>query len=309
MISEIINELSDKKVPLSEPLLRLKIVAKRIKSDELFRIVSKEIEGYDGNDDLPEYRMVPASSFASIQDGWNVHYNQPMPFTVFNDKLRIMFTKFPVIQGIEFLEDIANSNNDTLAKVFGADFSALVTSEVRKIGWTVSFGDIRVTTHKSEIIGVLGKIRSKFLDLVLELESNFPEIDNQIMKPLENENEIKNKTTQFMAQINITNSGDGNVINTGSGNEMNISLNINKNDIESLKNSLRKIEVNEEDISEISEIIQQEEYNKEYNKFGTKVQGWMQKMLGKALDGSWKIGIGAAGGLLAKIISSYYGIG
>ena len=309
MIAEIINELSDKKVPLSEPLLKLKIVAKRIKSDELFKIVSKEIEGYDVDDNLPDYRMAPANSFASIKDGWDIHYNQPIPFTIFDEKLQEMFTKFPINRGIEYLEDIVNGDKDTLGKFFGADFSATVTSEVNKKGWNVSFSDIRVTIHKTEIVGIVGKIRSKFLDLVLELESNFPEIDEKIQKPLEEDNEIKQKATQFMAQINITNTGDGNVINTGSGNEMNISLNIKKNDLESLMKTLQKVEVAESDISEITEIVQNEDYNKEDKKFGPKVQGWIQKMMGKALDGSWKIGIGTAGGLLAKIISSYYGIG
>lgn len=309
MIAEIINELSDRKIPLSEPLLKLKIVAKRIKSDDLFRIVSKEIEGYNGDEDLPDYRMAPANSFASIHDGWNVHYNQPIPFTVFDEKLQEMFTKFPVTRGIEYLEDIATGDKDTLGKFFGADFAALVTSEVKKKGWNVSFGDIRVTTHKTEIVGILGKIRSKFLDLVLELESNFPEIDDKITKPLEDDNEIKQKTTQVMAQINITTNGDGNVINTGSGNEMNISLDIKKNDLESLMHALQKVEVADSDISEITEIVQQESYNKEEKKFGPKVQGWIQKMIGKALDGSWKVGIGTAGGILAKLISSYYGIG
>jgi len=220
-----------------------------------------------------------------------------------------MFTKFPVTRGIEYLEDIVIGSNDTLGKFFGADFAALVTSEVNKKGWNVSFGDIRVTTHKTEIVGILGKIRSKFLDLVLELESNFPEIDDEIKKPLEKDNEIKQKATQIMAQINITNTGDGNIINTGSGNEMNISLDIKKNDIEHLMRVLQKAEVAESDISEITEIVQNEDYNKDDKKFGPKVQGWIQKMMGKALDGSWKIGIGMAGGLLAKIISSYYGIG
>lgn len=111
-----------------------------------------------------------------------------------------------------------------------------------------------------------------------------------------------------MAQINITNSGDGNVINTGSGNEINVSFTVNKNDLKSLQESFRKIDVEENDIEEISEILKQEGYNKEENKFGVKTQGWIQKMIGKALDGTWKIGIGTAAGILAKLLSSYFGI-
>lgn len=310
MISKIINELADKKVPLSEPLLKLKIVAKRTKNENLFNVVSKELEGYNPEDTLPEYRMATANSFATIQQGWNMYYHQPIPFTLFNDKLKEIFTKFPISYGIEAMENIvSNCENDTIAKVFGADFAAFINSQARKAGLDATFGDIEITTHTSQVIGILGKIRNKFLDLALAIESDFPEIDKMLNEPLEENNEIKTKTNQYMAQINITNSGDGNVINTGSGNEINVSLNVNKNDINSLKESLRKIDVAENDINEISEIIQKETYNVKENKLGQQAQGWIQKMVGKALDGTWKIGIGTAAGVLAKLIASYYGIG
>ena len=40
MIKDIINELANKKVPLAEPLLKLKIVAKRSRNENLYSIVS-----------------------------------------------------------------------------------------------------------------------------------------------------------------------------------------------------------------------------------------------------------------------------
>lgn len=42
-------------------------------------------------------------------------------------------------------------------------------------------------------------------------------------------------------------------------------------------------------------------------KFGPAVNGWMQKMFGKAIDTSWQIEIGIAGSLLASALQHYYG--
>lgn len=59
--------------------------------------------------------------------------------------------------------------------------------------------------------------------------------------------------------------------------------------------------------SELIEIIDTEEPNAENKTFGEKVNGWIVKMVNKALDGSWNVGIGAAGSLLAEAIWKYYG--
>ena len=44
------------------------------------------------------------------------------------------------------------------------------------------------------------------------------------------------------------------------------------------------------------------------DKFGPRVSAWIGKMIGKAAEGSWQIGLGAAGNLLAQAIAKYYGL-
>ena len=65
----------------------------------------------------------------------------------------------------------------------------------------------------------------------------------------------------------------------------------------------------EEDIAEIIEIVKHEQVNPETKKLGENTTNWIQKMVGKSIDGSWQIGLGAAGELLATAIGKYYGIG
>jgi hypothetical protein len=44
------------------------------------------------------------------------------------------------------------------------------------------------------------------------------------------------------------------------------------------------------------------------NGFGPNVAAWMGKMVGKAVEGSWKIATSAAGSVLGKALARYYGM-
>ena len=41
--------------------------------------------------------------------------------------------------------------------------------------------------------------------------------------------------------------------------------------------------------------------------YGERVKAWMVKMTEKAIDGSWNIGVGAAGTLLAEGLKAFFG--
>ena len=101
--------------------------------------------------------------------------------------------------------------------------------------------------------------------------------------------------------------GDNTVIVVGDHNVTNPTQ-IKKNDLEALEKLLINNQVAKDDITELKEIVQTEEPDREAKRLGTKVNGWISKMINKSLDGTWAIGIGAAGKLLADGIKYYYGL-
>ncbi|MBC8282200.1 MAG: hypothetical protein H8E32_00160, partial [Nitrospinae bacterium] len=60
---------------------------------------------------------------------------------------------------------------------------------------------------------------------------------------------------------------------------------------------------------ELEQALESDEPPESPNSYGPKVSAWVAKMLGKAADGSWKIGIGGAGSLLAMALGKYFGFG
>ncbi len=91
------------------------------------------------------------------------------------------------------------------------------------------------------------------------------------------------------------------------GDNNNVTYTITEGSFYSLKDMLSKNGVSSEDISELKMILESEKPNNVKKIFGNQTNGWVSKMISKSLDGSWSIGIGAAGKLLADGIKAYYG--
>lgn len=91
------------------------------------------------------------------------------------------------------------------------------------------------------------------------------------------------------------------------GDNNNVNYTITEGSFDSLKNMLSKNGVTSGDISELKIILESEDPNYEKKIFGNLTNSWVSKMISKSLDGSWAIGIGTAGNLLADGIKAYYG--
>lgn len=91
------------------------------------------------------------------------------------------------------------------------------------------------------------------------------------------------------------------------GDNNNVNYTITEGSFDTLKDMLSKNGVLGGDISELKTILESEEPNNEKKIFGNQTNGWVSKMISKSLDGSWSIGIGAAGKLLADGIKAFYG--
>lgn len=120
----------------------------------------------------------------------------------------------------------------------------------------------------------------------------------------------KTKTTmeknQNLGGIAHTTFGDNATIIVGDNNQVK-TIQIKQGSFDELSDLLKRNNVSDEDILELKNIVENETPDAENKTLGSKTNGWISKMVGKCLDGSWAIGIGAAGKLLADGIKAYYG--
>lgn len=110
-----------------------------------------------------------------------------------------------------------------------------------------------------------------------------------------------------MKKVNIA--GSNNQINIASGNNNNLSnhVKVSKGSFESLSAFFQQNKVSLMELAELEQILKQDEPDVSNRRFGSGVNQWIQKMLKKAVEASWAVGIEAAGGILAGGLNNYYG--
>lgn len=314
IINDVINDLLDAEKSLVNPLMRLNYFGRLTKNNELIEFTNNEINGYKSRDAIvPEYRKTIGSLIVEAQAYMNRHTVE-IPISMldspFNEALRYVDVREGIATVEKMAKEMLESKGDKneFYRPVPMEMLHIIQPALRKLYKS----DVRIDAVGAKIIGngniiidIPSYIRTKLLEFVMQIAEQFGyEIE---IKTYNEKQETNNQTiVQFMS-TNITNTGDGNVINTGDKAKIDANITINKGNKDELSDFLQKNGISAEDTAELVEIIDTEEPNPEKKTFGAKVNGWIGKMVNKALDGSWNVGIGAAGGLLAEAIGKYYG--
>lgn len=308
MISEIINLLSDNDKSLVTSLLKTQVFASRLNNKELYQWVTKELNGFAFTDELPVYRIAAASVFGTMKQNGKFFPNRPLPVSIYGMEQAKELIRFSIYGGVGSMEKTASGKfGDYIIKPFSADFCKMLDQKAQE----TKHGDIiltegRTQVHINEFTNSLSKIRAQFLDLILKVEQENPNVDESFKDGHLNKLQVNQTITQIMTQININSSGQGNIITTGDHNKITATINISKGNIDELREELARQKVNVDDIEEVTEIVQVEVV--ENNTFGPRLNGWMSKMLNKSIEGSWEVGVAVAGGILVEILKKYHGL-
>lgn len=150
------------------------------------------------------------------------------------------------------------------------------------------------------LMGIIDAVRNRVLEFSIELWKKEPTLGapGLPLKP-----EARDVATQIF-QTFVT-GGMANVV--GSAHQSNLSFEFGRGDMAALTALLAENGVSRTDIADLASALQAEPTTRQ-GAFGQRVAGWIAKMVAKAADGSWNIGIGAAGELLAQALSKYYGM-
>ena len=222
-IEQIIEELSDSGKSLEGPLLKTKVLASRIKNEEIREWASQELVGYRDIDELPTYRYVrPVYQWVVLQRGMELPL-APVSILVFDEETRKRFFRGRMEGAVASLESLAKRNDGEgfIRKEFGADIcqfltARIVNNEVLKIRILKLFS----TTDNSETTQVLAGIRSMLQDFMLKLEADVPVLD----KPLNKISSIgatdQARITNIFHNTIINVTGDRNTIVTGDSNKV-----------------------------------------------------------------------------------------
>ncbi len=267
MIKDLIKDLAYENISLSQGLTRAKLIAYKIGDETLKEWIDNEINGYKDPEKLPDYRKIPCELFGVIQVPFGEKKKIPIDAKYLDDWLNGLVYKMNVVQSVSTLEESIKKAEG----IYG--YENLPINLVKQFQEMTNSPELIEVTRQiqiSQLNHILNITKQKLIDTLLELDKNFPNMENEFEPSKEN---IEKANT-----IVTTNIYGGNVnSNVGLGENVNQNqeLEISTKNIEKKIEEIRKLGVNDEQIEQIRNIIKNE---KDKTSLSKKLISWSGKI-------------------------------
>jgi len=300
LLDDIIDLATDDKQSITVLLRKCTILAHQLKNERLQKWTNEELNGYSSQKELPEYRILDAGATGLFAGpGWaQVHRN--IPSALLQNEHKEWATKVYLSQPVMTLEHLLESKDDGVITFPWDDNLVLRYQNELLRGW----GLLKAyqQTPKSVIAGLLDTIRTRVLNMALEIKSEVGETDADLKK-------ITPQGAKQVDQTIVNNIFGGNFYVSTGGSTMNATTiqqqqqNIVAGDWEHLAKVLRSSGISEPELDELSTAVKTDGET-----LGTRVKGWVHKTAPKVLSGGIKIGVSVGQSLLLEYLKQYYGL-
>ena len=268
LLREIQNDVVNSSINVSDLLRKCKILAYRLGNEDFKSWVDSELNGYESEDLLPDYRILYVGSKGYFVGSFGTSLsNADIPTHGLPDWLQDTCTKANFSGPIATLESYTvNDKNGQLTQswnpVILAKYGSKMYSDLNCIQeWKV--------IPVASVIGIIDTVKTKILNFVLEIEVINPEAGEAEL----NSNPIPQDKVSQIFNINIS----GNVQNLASGNShssfhQNASVGELPQEFITLIQNLKQSELEEDIILDVEKRIERlgsvigtDEYKIQYN--------------------------------------------
>ena len=302
LLREIQTDAVDANVDISVVLRKCKVLAARLGNKEFKLWVERELNGYTSKEDLPTYRILHVESYGDFFGMFQSSLkNARIPPSSIPKEFRDFVDTSYMMQPISYYASLrrGKESSSVLKAPWPAD---LIRSVGSKIYENMNLGDAWQLIPDGAIAALLDTVRNRILSFVLEIEAEAPDAGEAPpnVKPIDD----KRVSQVFNTYI------QGNVTSLVAGSQtitQNIEITVVQNDLESLKQYLASIGIGEPDLRELDQAIQEDAQAGVKGDLGSKVRGWMGKMISKAGSSTWNVATSVAANILIKALSTYYG--
>jgi len=167
-----------------------------------------------------------------------------------------------------------------------------------------ALNSISATISSVAFTEILQTVRSRILELTLELEKTIPAAALVTFGTPNDAEKNPEKIQQISQQIIY---GDVSTAVAG-GHGSNISVAISERDKDSFIKHLVQSGIPENDATEFAQIVESEQPSSIEDPFGQNAKNWIASNLKKAAEGTWNVGISVATTVLTEAALKFYGL-
>ncbi|PJZ82995.1 hypothetical protein CH364_18555 [Leptospira harrisiae] len=156
LVIELQQDLYDSSSKVTDLLRKAYIISRKLKVTTLENWIKKELNGYSGQKEIPEYRRVYGQVVA-----WNPHHGwQPV---IFNQKtMQDEVSTREIVQSVPELEDLIQNGQNGLAIPLPDEFSKLMNYQTK----------VRINLVTTQLTGIIETIKNILLEWSLKLEED-----------------------------------------------------------------------------------------------------------------------------------------
>jgi len=289
----------DSKTNVGDVLRHCAVLAAKLGHQPFRKWVNAELSGYPAETELPPYRILKGLSSIGhfMGPGGEQINNVPLPIGNVPEAYRHLVAQLEFRQAVGALAALIEGHpkEDNLTSPWPADLIARVSDKFIA-GRVLMSAYIKVP--RGVVVGVIEAVRNRILTFALEIEEQAPAADEVTIGSAISQEKV--------TQIFTTNIWGGANISVGSAN-VSQTVQVKVGDLDGLKAYLGSLSIEPKDLDHLAEALKQDKLPQDSQGFGDRVSQWIGYMTSKAASGTWKVGVGAAGDLLASAIRMYYG--
>lgn len=284
-------------------LLKLRLLAARLGSNDLEEWVKHESEGYPQDAVLPDYRIVGVTYKGTFSGPFGSGIkNAPIPPILIKTFANDSWNKHSVRESIAAVDELVKVS--AKGGSLGINASNLILLLQGKIYEDYACNDISGNISVVSLSEISQAVRNRVLELTIEFEKSIPAAAHITFGTQGMDKDNASKAQQITQQIIYGNVG--NAISGGS--ESTINVNIQSHNKESVANYLKDSGISEEDARDFALIVASETPSSSEEPFGEGAKNWIASNIRKAADGTWKVGMAVATKVLTEAALKYYGL-
>jgi hypothetical protein len=290
LLDEITAHAVESQEPISVLLRKCLVLAYQLKNDRLKTWIEKELDGYKPNDDVPEYRQVPAGAKGTFLGGGGAAiYDQPLPPGVLKPEHRHWASSIELRQPIAAYDirvvtgKTSDKGKSRLIIEWPADLTAHYQTQFIK-GYALNRAWQEIP--ESSIISLIDTVRNRVLRFALELKDESGLVSNDLAAvPQE-------KVNQYVTNFIF---GGGNVISgTAHGITQIGNIVVAKDDVAGLAAALKTLGVDNSDLTNLTNALKQDAAEAGHKSFGQRAVAWLKAIAPKLGQGGVKMGADVA---------------
>ncbi|MFS1516103.1 hypothetical protein V1503_06205 [Bacillus sp. SCS-151] len=192
--SQLLTDIVNGKESIENILLRLKVILSDLDNEPIMNWVNGELQGYKGNITAPMYRILKGQPIGTYLVNYTAKYSEapvPLHHLLSGETIDELVT-LKVTDSIAVIQDILNGENrNNYSKTIPTSLCHNISSgELQILGMRISFA-------ANQLGGIVSMVKSKLVDIVIELENQYNDLDALDIKSQIEEDDSKKERVVY----------------------------------------------------------------------------------------------------------------